>query len=138
LYDSGTGTENDPYVPAGVTALAYTSYRNTALSSVKQQIKGSPGNIHGWNFINPNTTDVYVKIYDALVANVTVGTTVPVFTLCIPAAASASICGIFFQDVNSQPQFICTTGITIAAVTGLADNSTTAPSTAIHCSVRYV
>lgn len=115
----------------------FSRYRNTALSSTKQEIKASAGDIYSWNFINPNTVDVFVKLYDAPAASVTVGTTTPALTLQIPAASSGSF-GSFWQDVGVHPQEIFTSGITIAVVTSLADSSTTAPSTAIHCSVRFI
>jgi hypothetical protein len=118
--------------------LSIINYRNTALSSTKQEVKSSAGDVYGWNFINPNTVDVFIKFYNTALASVTVGTTTPVLTLCVPSATSASINGIFYQDVQAEPQMIFSTAIVIAAVTGLADNSTTAPSTAIHCGVRYI
>lgn len=129
---------------AGATTLrvvealkSFQRYRSTALSSTKVQVKGSAGNVYGWNFINTNTSDVFVKFYDGLAANVTVGTTTPVLTILVPAASGSSN-GLFFQDINPDPQEVFTAGITIACVTGLADSSTTAPTTAIHASVRYV
>jgi hypothetical protein len=127
-----------PLLTAQLSKRAILSYRNTSLSSTKQQIKGSAGDLFGWNFINPNTADVFVKFWDAALASVTVGTTAPVLTLCIPAASSASVSGIFYQDIQAEPQLIFSTAIVIAAVTGLADSSTTAPATAIHCGVRYL
>ena len=125
-------------LPVAVYKREISRYRNTALSSTKQEIKATAGDIYGWNFINPNTVDTYIKIYDAPAASVTVGTTTPILTMCIPAAVSSTVAGVFYQDVGAVPQEICTSGITIAAVTGLADNSTTAPTTPIHCSVRYI
>jgi hypothetical protein len=124
-----------PTVNIGVAAIS--RYRNTALSATKQEIKAAAGDIYGWNLINPNTVDVYVKFYDSAVGGVTVGTTAPAFTLMVPAASTAGS-GLFFQDVLVMPQERFTTGITIACVTGIADNSTAAPATAIHASVRFI
>ena len=110
-------------------------YRNTALSSTDVQavVCGTGGfNIRGFNIINPNSSDVYVKFYDALAANVTVGTTTPILTLLVPANGSV------FEPFESQKVVaFFNTAITLAAVTGLADSSTTAPSTAIHVSIQY-
>lgn len=109
-------------------------YRNTALSStdVQAQVASAAGlYIRGFNIINPNSTDVYVKFYDALAADVTVGTTTPALTLFVPAN------GTIFEayDRNKIVEFF-STACTLACVTGIADNSTTAPSTAIHISIQ--
>lgn len=110
-------------------------YRNTALSSTDVQVQVSNASgiaVRGFNFINPNSTDVYVKFYDALAANVTVGTTTPILTLMVPSNGS-----IFeAYDQNKTIAFF-STALTVACVTGLADNDTTAPSTAIHASIQY-
>lgn len=122
----------------GVASLQnLVSFRDTALTSTDVAVKASAGDVYGWNFINPNTVDVYVKFYDATTSSVTVGTTTPVLTILVPAASSGSN-GMFFQDVQSGPQFRFSTAITIACVTGIADSSTGAPGTAIHASVRYI
>ena len=110
-------------------------YRNTALSSTDVQAIqcGTAGlNIRGFNIINPNSTDVYVKFYDALADNVTVGTTTPILTLLVPANGSV----FEAYEVNKVVAFFGT-AITLAAVTGLADSSTTAPSTGVHVSFQY-
>lgn len=114
----------------------FLSFRNTALSSTPVAVKTSSGLLMGWNFINVNTSTVYVKLYNSTVANTTVGTSTPAFTLAVPGG-SASAPGVFFKDCTLIPQEVFNTAITIACVTGLADNSTTAPTTAIHVSVRY-
>lgn len=124
------------YDDSNPATIPILRYRNTALSSTKQAVKAGPGDIWGWNFINENTVDVYVKIYNALVGDVIVGTTTPLLTILVPAASSSSN-GMFYQDMQSQPQARCDVGITIACVTGLADSSTAAPSTAIHAGMRY-
>lgn len=118
-------------------SLTFISYRNTALSATKQEIKAGAATILGWNFININTVTVYVKLYDALAANVTIGTTTPIFTFAVPASDGTNP-GIFFQEVVNFPQHLTTTGLTVACVTGLADSSTAAPATAIHASLRYI
>lgn len=109
-------------------------YRNTALSStdVQAQVAYTGGiYVRGFNFINPNSSDVYVKFYDALATNVTVGTTTPVLTLMVPANGS-----IFEAYDKDKIVAFFSTAVTLAVVTGLADSSTTAPSTAIHGSIQ--
>lgn len=113
----------------------YLNYRNTALTNTAVQVKASGGSVMGWNFINPNSVTVYVKFYN-LATGVTVGTSPILLTQAVPGG-SASNPGINFLDVGLIPQEVFSTGISIACVTGLADNNNTAPTTPIHASVRY-
>ena len=114
----------------------FLTVRTQALTSTAQTIKTSNGSVMGWNFINVNSSAVYVKFYNALIANVTVGTTTPVLTVAVPAG-SATNPGINMVTPDLVPFEVFSTAISFACVTGLADNSNTAPATAIHASVRY-
>lgn len=113
----------------------YLTYRNTALTNTSVQVKASSGTLMGWNFINVNPVTVYVKFYN-LATGVTVGTSPVLLTQAVPGG-SASNPGINFLEVGLIPQEVFSTGISMACVTGLADSSTTAPTTSIHASVRY-
>jgi hypothetical protein len=90
----------------------------------------------GWNFINVNTVPVYVKFYNIAAASVTVGSSAVVLTIMVPAGDGVTP-GMFFMEPGLIPVEVFSTAISIACVTGLADNSNAAPSTAIHASVRY-
>jgi hypothetical protein len=114
----------------------YLTVRTQALTSTAQTIKTSSGSVMGWNFINVNSMAVYVKFYNALIANVTVGTTTPILTVAVPAGSSTNP-GINMVTPDLVPFEVFSTAISFACVTGLADNSNTAPATAIHASVRY-
>ena len=120
---------------SGSSGSGYLTYRNTALSNTAVQVKNSGGSVMGWNFINVNSVTVYVKFYN-LASNITVGTSPVLLTQAVPGG-SASNPGINFLEAGLIPQEVFSTGISIACVTGLADNSTTAPTTPIHGSVRY-
>ena len=114
-------------------------YRNTALTGTVVNI---PTNgivptggyvVKGWNIINTaNTTDVYVKFYNNVASSVTLGTTTPVLTLHVPANGS-----VFLEANKNNDIRNFDTGMSVVCVTGLADSSTTAPSTAIHFSCKY-
>ena len=125
------------FTPASDAIFAVTGetgfidYRNTVLTNTASQIKATAGQTRGWNFINSNTVPVYVKFYNALAASVVVGTNAVVRTLAIPSG------GAFFLETQSVAQNNFLTAISIACVTGLADNSTTAPTILIHAEVRY-
>jgi hypothetical protein len=110
--------------------------RTQALTNTAQTIKSSGGSVMGWNFININSVAVYIKFYNALIADVTVGTTTPILTVAVPAG-SATNPGINMVTPDLVPFEVFSTAISFACVTGLADNSNTAPTTAIHASVRY-
>lgn len=113
----------------------YQRYRNTALSNtdVDVAVAGVSGlYVRGFNIINPNSSDVYIKFYNSTAASTTVGTTVPVLSLMVPANGS-----IFEPFENNKIIALFTTALSIACVTGLADASTTAPTTPIHISLQY-
>jgi hypothetical protein len=112
------------------------TYRNTALTNTAVAVKAGAGSVMGWNFINANTVPVYVKFYNIAAASVTVGTSAVVLTIMVPAAGSVNP-GMFFLEPGLIPVEVFSTAISMACVTGLADNSNAAPNTAIHVSVRY-
>lgn len=113
-----------------------SSYRKTNLSSTDQQIKAKNGNIYGFTFINPNTDAVYVKFYDALAADTTVGTTVPFAIIGVPAG-DGDTPGQAILTPGSDIFRHFSTALTIACVAELADTGTTAPSTAVYVEVVY-
>lgn len=115
----------------------FTIFKTTALTSTVQQIKATTGNIFGFNFINPNTVPIYVKIYGVPSASVTVGTTVPDRLLVIPAADAVNPGSIVLS--NDETAFYNgATGLSIFATSVLSSVVTqTAPSTAIYAEVIY-
>lgn len=88
--------------------------------------------VRGFNIINPNNTDVYVKFFDNFDFDITLGTTTPNMTLLVPANGS------IFEPFQSQKAiYYFSTAINIAAVTGLADSSTTAPASGVYVQLQY-
>lgn len=86
----------------------------------------------GWNLINPITTSAYLKLYNAAAAiDVTVGSTIPVMTLLIPAS------GTFWQSNEDQFQVAFPLGIVIACTTGIADSDTASPGTGCYVQLFY-
>lgn len=107
-------------------------FRETALSSTPVSVTTTGKKIIGWNLINSTDTDAYVKIYDAQSGGVIVGNTVPKKILLAPGYGTA------FQNASfNNIQMEALTAITIVCVTGLADNSTTAPSSGIYVEIFY-
>jgi hypothetical protein len=111
-------------------------YRNTALSSTDVAVKTSTANLFGFTITNVNTTPVYVKFYNGTTATVTVGTTVPVAVVMVPAGDGTTPGSVMLAP-GSVSWLFANTGLVVAAVTGIADNSTAAPSTAIYIEVQY-
>ena len=88
--------------------------------------------VRGFNIINPNNTDVYVKFYDNFDFDITLGTTTPVLTIAVPSS------GNVYQPFESHKaiQFF-STAIVIAATTGIADSDTNAPQSALYVQLQY-
>lgn len=119
-----TITANDALVSSLV------DFRKTNLTIIKTEVKSTPGNILGWNIINPNANAVYVKFYNSSLADVTVGTTIPVLTLMVPANGSV------YQEANCVQQ-IFSTSIVIAATNLISDADTTNVSTPLMINIKY-
>jgi uncharacterized integral membrane protein len=107
-------------------------FRDPALSSAPVAVKVGSGTIHGINLINLNTVPVYVKVFAKLLQDVVVGQTAPAHTYAVPAP------GNFYIESQRQPLTILGNGIVIAAVTGLADSSSAAPTLPILVELEYV
>lgn len=94
-------------------------FRSLDLDESPEEVAGAQANgywIAGFNAVNQLR---YLKLYNAAVGDVTVGTTTPVVT--IPLAKESP----FFMSVTNGVFF--DTGITVACTTGAADNNTGAP-----------
>lgn len=114
----------------------YNYFRQTALDETKRAVKAISGNLYGFTLINPNTETVYVKFYNAAAADVTVGTTTPFLVFAVPAGDGVTP-GQVIASPEDVPYAHFNVALTIAAVTGLADNSTAAPTTDLHAEVIY-
>lgn len=110
LTSAGT-TTNTPVTPT-------QSFVNSAATTNATSIKASAGTV--WNIIcsNANAAARYVKFYNLAVAP-TVGTSVPAFTIAVPATSTVTIAG----GANG---IRFGTGIALAITTGIADSDTAA------------
>lgn len=93
--------------------------RNIDVDETEDAIKASAGTLWGYFFANLASSVRFVKLYDATVASVTVGSTTPFLTLPIPAGAAGHI------DLARGIPFA--TAITVAATTGIGDADAGAP-----------
>lgn len=99
--------------------------RQIDLDEAKVEIKSSAGQIYGLHVINLHTAPIYVKFYNAAAASVTVGTTTPFLTFAVPAQSDGNGGG-FNLTFSQGLEF--STGITVVALTGVADSDTTGPA----------
>ena len=114
------------------TTNAPLTYRDTALQGTKSGVSSVPCELTGFNIINSDTADVYVKFYDASSGSTTVGTTVPILTVYVPASST------IFQPHRWKDSIkYFATAMTIVSVTTLADSGTTNPGTATYIEVYY-
>lgn len=112
--------------------MAFTYFRNTAVDITEVGIltgldPSAKATIRGYNIINLNTYPVYIKFYNDTTSNVTVGTTVPLGTLVIPA--DATIVKIAHED-SFYLEF--DEAVTIAVTKFIANTDTTNITTRIH------
>ena len=100
--------------------LGLSMGRSIDVDESEDEIKGSAGTLYGYYLYNLHATDKrYIKFYNAPAASVTVGTTEPVLTIPLAAGQGANVSfsnGVTFSS-----------GICVAATTGVLDNDTGAP-----------
>lgn len=101
---------------------------STALTNTAQVIKATAGTLTGYYIYNPNSSATYVHFYNTAAASVTVGTTNPLFGLCIPATGAANLSGLNVKFSNAGWSWAATT-------TG---GGNTAPSTALEAVAFYI
>ena len=96
-------------------ARGSTPYFNGSLSNTAVQVTAYPTRIFWCHFINPNTTDIFIQVFDKLAADVTVGVTVPNQSWIVPGGTGASNRGAFEEQFSFPIQMI--TALSIAATT---------------------
>jgi hypothetical protein len=128
---TGSVTVTTTTVGGSATVVGQTLFRDVAVSNTDVAVKTSAGRVYSWNFKNPHATDTaWVHFYNALIANVTVGTTVPVWSVEVPAGTS--------KDMAFTIPMTFATAITIAATTSADHTVSTAPSTALIAFIGYI
>lgn len=117
-------------LPAGTNIIGYIGvvpltsgglsiHRSIDLDESEEEVKGSAGQLYGYFLYNLATAKRYIKFYDGTAAVIVVGTDTPVMTIPLEADQGANV------NFGEGVQF--SSGICIAATTGLADNDTGAP-----------
>jgi len=113
-------------VPVDVLQLSVFR-NNTNIGNTAQNISADPCAVYAWIIDNPNTVDVFVKLYNKVGAT---ASDTPLFTsLRVPAG------GTVVGGAGIRIEFA--TALSIRATTERADNGTTSPSTAIDVTIFY-
>lgn len=125
---SGTVTTNPA---AATTGGASVSSLVSAATNNKTEVKAAAGTVYSISVQSIHSAPLYLKVFDALAANVTAGTTPATYQFMCPAnATAANGAGI----VHEFPLGLAhANGITIMLTTAiaLADNTATAANVAI-------
>ena len=129
VTDSGGSLTVDNGGTFAVQPQAATSGGASALKvldsdETEDEIKATAGQLYNLYCFNSTNAILYVKLYNATAANVTVGTTTPVMTIPVPGNNDTDGAGVVMTWPNG---LAFDTAITIATTTGLADNDTGAP-----------
>jgi hypothetical protein len=113
---------------ASTGAIGASMYWNSGLTSTKQAVNASGGNLYGYHLYNPNTSVAYVQFFNVASASVTVGTTAPNMVIAIPPQGWA-------DSPTTGPGIGFATAMTIAATTTSTGSGN--PSSAIMTNIWY-
>jgi hypothetical protein len=108
------------------TTAGGASYYTATMGATATSVKASAGQLYGFVFGNSNTSAVYVQIFDA--TSVTLGTTVPKFSIFVPAG------GGVVRDFSNGVAFA--TGIMYACTT--TRGGLTAPTNTVDVNFDYL
>ena len=95
-----------------------TKFRSVVVTSAAVSVRAGATRLKGYHIINTHSSIVYVKFYDAISTDVTVGATVPVLNIAIPVS------GAMVEHKFPGEGFPFDKGCTVTAVTGVDDDST--------------
>jgi hypothetical protein len=117
-------TEDKASLDALGTGLSV--FRSLDLDESEEEVKATAGKLWKLRIANFATAPVYVKLYNATAANVTVGTTTPIDTIVVPAATASD--ATILTETFGGKGLTFSTALSVAATTALADADTGAPA----------
>lgn len=106
------------------TSGGTTTFRSIDLDETEEEVKSSAGQVYWVHAMNLSASVLYLKFYDADIGTTVVGTTTPKLTFPVPTPGDTNGAG-FVLSIPSGIVF--SSGITVAATTGIADADTGAP-----------
>ncbi len=101
-------------------------YNNLDVDQTEDTVLAGPGRVYMIHAYNSNAAIMFLRFYDALIGDVTVGSTATDLIFALPILTTTTG-GAFNLVVPGGLQF--DTGITIACTTGFAADDTGAPGT---------
>lgn len=104
---------------------------DSSVTATKETLQASGAYLDFFEVQNPNSVQVFLQLFDALAADVTVGTTAPTLSIVVPAGTGVDD-GARAETMYHPPHF--RTGIVYAVTT--TATGLTAPTTA--CKVNFV
>lgn len=105
------------------TFIGTIPFFNDAVAATKVVVKAAAGKLYALRLVNTTGATAYLQIFDALTANVTVGTTVPNWVIRLGANESLSLPWVLPVDFANGLVIAGTTtagGNTGAAISALA------------------
>jgi hypothetical protein len=127
-YTSGNVTVEASAPDDGLSSIpgtAWDSYNNSDLDETAVQVKEGAGALGDVHITNEKDAKLYVKAWDALLADVSVGTTTPDWIWPVTTNGDTNGSG-FIRDWLPQGRKF-TTGLVVACVTGIGDAASTGP-----------
>jgi hypothetical protein len=109
-------------------------YFNSSVSSTATAVAVYPVRLFYVHAINADITDVFLQLFDASVANVTVGTTTPIQSWLIPGGIGGSNRGAFEESFSFPIQ--TNAALTIAVTTTATGSSP--PSIPLIVNLSYL
>jgi hypothetical protein len=101
-----------------------TPFLADGLSTTVKTVKASPGSMQWWSCSNPSAAVAFIQVFDTTAA-VTLGTTVPKYTIAVQATSSQ----------NGRLGINHLVGIKLAATT--TPKGSSAPASALDCSFAF-
>ena len=117
---AGANLIGDVGISGARTSGGTTLYRNIDVDESEDQIKGSAGQLYWLHAMNVTSAVLYLQVYNATAASVTVGTTTPDLTFPIPTQGDTNGAGFVLAIPNG---IAFSTAITIAATTTVSGSA---------------
>lgn len=111
---AGTNLIGDVGISGARTSGGTTLYKNTDVDETEDQVKATGGQIYWLHAMNLTAAVLYLQVYNATAASVTVGTTTPDLTFPIPTQGDTNGAGFTIAIPNG---IAFSTAITIACTT---------------------
>jgi hypothetical protein len=121
---AGANLIGDVGLSGARTSGGTTLYKNIDVDETEDAVKASAGQVYWIHAMNLSSGTRFLKLYNATVASVSVGTTVPDLTFPLATQGDTNGAG-FTLSIPNGIEF--DTAITVAATTGVADNDSGAP-----------